>query len=288
MFGYVKTDLPYVYMKDTVLYKGMYCGLCKSIKKACGNKARMVLNYDLAFLSLLCHNLTDKDVKLEKEHCVIHPISKRPIAQPTELSVRIGALNVILAYYKLCDGVIDGDGGKVKKGLLKSSYKKAVKKEPKLDKIVNKWFNKLIEYEKTNGDSIDMSSDPFGNMLKEIGTELLKEYATEFTERLFYALGKWIYLIDALDDFDKDKKKKSFNVFVNLYKDVSSKQALIKEKYQDLTFVFGNLINEISELSNKLNYKFNNDLIKNILTRGIFAQTKRYMENEKCKNTTKF
>ena len=75
MFGYVKTDLPYVYMKDTVLYKAMYCGLCKSIGKCCGNKARLVLNYDLAFLSLICHNLTDKDVKLEKKHCVIPNLS---------------------------------------------------------------------------------------------------------------------------------------------------------------------------------------------------------------------
>ena len=288
MFGYVKTDLPYVYVKDTVLYKAIYCGLCKSIGKCCGNNARFVLNYDLAFLSLICHNLTDKDVKIEKQHCVIHPITKRPIAVPTELSTRIGALNVILAYYKLCDGVIDGDGGKVKKSLLKSAYKKASKKEPKLDEIVSKRFNELIEYEKTSGDGIDASSDPFGKMMQDIGKELLGEYATENTDKLFYALGKWIYLIDALDDFDKDKKKKSFNVLINLYKGVSSKAELIKEKYQDLTFLFGNLITEISTLADKLDYKFNSDLIKNVLTRGIYSQTKRYMEIEKCKNTTKF
>ncbi len=288
MFGYVKTDLPYVYMKDTVLYKAMYCGLCKSIGKCCGNKARLVLNYDLAFLSLICHNLTDKDVKLEKKHCVIHPITKRPIAVPTDLSLRIGALNVILAYYKLCDGVIDGDGGKLKKSLLKSAYKKARKQEPKLDEIVSKRFYELVEYEKTGGDGIDASSDPFGSMMQDIGKELLCEYATESALKLFYALGKWIYLIDALDDFDKDKKKKSFNVFINLYKDVKDKQSLIKEKNQDLTFLFGGIISEISALADRLDYKFNSDLIKNVLTRGIYSQTKRYMENDKCKNTTKF
>ena len=288
MFGYVKTDLPYVYMKDTVLYKAIYCGLCKSIGKCCNNKARLVLNYDLAFLSLITHNLADKDVKVKKQHCIIHPITKRPIAEPTDLSLRIGALNVILAYYKLCDGVIDGDGGKLKKSLFHSSYKKAIKKEPKLDEIVSKRFNELIAYEKSGGDGIDASADPFGNMMRDIGKELLNDKAIDEVLDLFYALGKWIYLIDALDDFDKDKSKKSFNVFVNLYKTINTKEQLLKEKKQDLTFLFGDLINQIATLSEKLDYKFNSDLIKNILKRGIFAQTKRYMENEKCKNTTKF
>ena len=288
MFGYLKTDLPYVYMKDTVLYKAMYCGLCKSIGKTCGQKARLVLNYDLTFLSLIAHNLLDKDVKIEKERCVIHQIRKRPIAKPTDLSERIGALNVILAYYKLLDGVIDKEGGKLKKAFLKKAYKKAKKLEPKLDEIVKRQYDELLKYEKTGGDSIDVSADSFGNMMKEISKELLGESATIIVERLFYAIGKWIYLIDALDDFDKDKKKKSFNVFVNMFKDACDKETLVKNHEKELSSVFGGVACEIAELSENLEYKFNADLIKNVLTRGIFAETKRIMENKKCKNTTKF
>ncbi len=288
MFGYLKTDLPYVYMKDTVLYKAMYCGLCKSIGKTCGQRARLVLNYDLTFLSLIAHNLLDKDVKIEKERCVIHHIRKRPIAKPTDLSERIGALNVILAYYKLLDGVIDKEGGKLKKAFLKKAYKKAKKLEPKLDEIVKRQYDELLKYEKTGGDSIDVSADSFGNMMKEISKELLGESATVIVERLFYAIGKWIYLIDALDDFDKDKKKKSFNVFVNMFKDACDKETLVKNHEKELSSVFGGVACEIAELSENLEYKFNADLIKNVLTRGIFAETKRIMENKKCKNTTKF
>ena len=288
MFGYLKTDLPYVYMKDTVLYKAMYCGLCKSIGKTCGQRARLVLNYDLTFLSLIAHNLLDKDVKIEKERCVIHQIRKRPIAKQTDLSERIGALNVILAYYKLLDGVIDKEGGKLKKAFLKKAYKKAKKLEPKLDEIVKRQYDELLKYEKTGGDSIDVSADSFGNMMKEISKELLGESATVIVERLFYAIGKWIYLIDALDDFDKDKKKKSFNVFVNMFKDACDKETLVKNHEKELSSVFGGVACEIAELSENLEYKFNADLIKNVLTRGIFAETKRIMENKKCKNTTKF
>lgn len=57
MFGYVKTDFPNLYVKDTVLYKAMYCGLCKGIGRTCGQKGRFLLNYDLTFLSVFMHNV---------------------------------------------------------------------------------------------------------------------------------------------------------------------------------------------------------------------------------------
>ena len=31
MFGYVQADTPYLFIKDDILYKAMYCGLCKGI-----------------------------------------------------------------------------------------------------------------------------------------------------------------------------------------------------------------------------------------------------------------
>ena len=41
-----------MYVKDTVLYKACYCGLCKSIGNVCGQRGRFALNYDLTFLSI--------------------------------------------------------------------------------------------------------------------------------------------------------------------------------------------------------------------------------------------
>ena len=127
MFGYVKTDFPYLYVKDTVLYKAMYCSLCKGIAKTCGQKGRFLLNYDLTFLSVLVHNLMGIDVKIEKQRCVIHHIRKRPIALVDKLTERFASLNVILAHYKLNDDVIDGGKGKLGRAYFNSAYKKAKK-----------------------------------------------------------------------------------------------------------------------------------------------------------------
>ena len=173
MFGYVKTDLPNMYVKDTVLYKAMYCGLCKGIGKTCGVKGRLLLNYDLTFLSLFVHNILDVDVTVEKQRCIIHQVKKRPVAVPDAITERIAALNVILAHHKFADDIIDSGKGRFRRSFFLSAYKKAKKQESILDEIVAKRYSDLLKYEKTNGDSIDLSADPFANMMQEVVRELV-------------------------------------------------------------------------------------------------------------------
>ncbi len=288
MFGYIKADLPNMYVKDTVLYQAMYCSLCKGIGQTCGQKARFVLNYDLTFLSVLMHNLLGEDVKVEKQHCVVHPIRKRPIALTDELTKRIAILNVILAYHKLNDDVIDSGKGRIKRSFFKKAYKKAKKLEPEMDFAVKNRYDELLRLEKSNCDSIDMIADPFGNMMQDIVEIIMQDKLTPEISELAYYLGKWIYLIDALDDFDKDKKKKNYNVFVLAYPDAQNQDQLICKYKQDLILVFSSVLSRIGELTANINYKFNHDLIDNVLYRGLSAQTKRIMEKEKCKNTSKF
>ncbi len=275
-------------MKDTVLYRAMYCGLCKGIGGCCNQRARLALNYDLTFLSVLVHNLANADVQIEKKHCIIHWFRKRPIAKVDDLTRRIANLNVILAYHKCNDDVLDNGKGRVKRSFFKSAYKKAVKNEPKLDKIVTEKYAELIKLEKQNCDSVDISADPFGKMMREIAVELLGEVCTDNVKELAYNLGKWIYLIDALDDFDKDLKKKSYNVFVNVYSGIKDKKTLLEQKRGELESIFSTVLSDIINLTRNLEYKFNHDLTDNILLRGLTCQTKIIMENGKCKNTSKF
>ncbi len=287
MFGYIKTDTPNMYVKDTVLYKALYCGLCKSIGKICGTKGRFCLNYDLAFLSALLHNLADIDVKIEQQKCVLHQIKKRPIALTDNLSEKIGALNVILAYHKLNDDVVDLNKGRVKRTFFKSAYKKAKKFTPELDAIVTKMYKGLSSYEKKNDDSIDRVADFFGTMMEDCVKYLLRDKFSDSVGVFSYHVGKWIYLIDALDDFDKDRKNKNYNVFVNLYPDCTSKLELLQSHNEDVTNLFAVLLGQINDSARELDYKFNHDLTDNIIFKGLREQTKNIMENKKCKKTIK-
>ena len=276
MFGYVKPDTPYLYMKDDTLYKALYCGVCKSIGKCSGTCARFTLTYDCAFLSAVIHNLLGCDVVIKREHCIAHPITKRPIAKPDEISISIGALNVILAYFKVVDDINDNGRGRIAKLFLSRAFKRAKKREPDLERIVRENYVKLFELEKAGEDSIDRIADPFANLLAELSNELLKDKASDASFQFFYNFGKWIYLIDALDDYDKDVKKGNYNPFYAAYKS-KSYDDLKAEKGEEVSFIMSATLAGIEESFNGLKFAFNADLIRNVSLRGTVETTKKVL-----------
>lgn len=282
MFGYLKTYNPYLYGKDDVLYKALYCGICKSISSTCGQMARMGLTYDIAFLSAFVHNIKDCDVKIEKKHCVLHPISKRPIANIDEISQKLAYLNTIMVYYKIKDDKKDGKKVLFRNLFISKGYKKAKNKYPELDEIVKRSCDELAEVEKNKIESVDISADSTACMLKDVIKQLLKDDCTEYIEQLMYYVGKWIYLIDALDDYDKDNKKGNYNPFCLIYKDATYAELLNNHK-NEILFIFNDIICNIKTNYEKVSFKFNKDLIENILTKGIINTTNQIL-NKGIKN----
>ena len=284
MFGYIKPDLPNLYIKDSILYRSMYCGLCKSIGANCGTVSRFALNYDMAFLSALFHNIMNIDVVIKDENCILHPIIKRPIASRDTISDAAAYLNVFFTYYKLTDDIEDLKKGRFKRSFFRKGFKKAISKMPEIEKIVKNRYSDLVKLEKNNCDSIDIAADPFGNMIKEISAIVLKEYSNEYTLDLCYNIGKFVYLIDALDDYEKDIKKQNYNVFYNTYKCQTFDELL--EKYKtDIEFVFGSIFGIISNSVKNIKFYFNHDLTDNILLKGLPQTTKKILNKEKnqCK-----
>jgi hypothetical protein len=282
MFGYVRTDTPYLFIKDDTLYRAMYCGLCKGIAEVCGHSARMGLSYDATFLSILLHNLLGQDVKIEKSHCLTHCIRSRKMAETDELTRQIGALNTVLAYYKYTDDIEDGDGGRGKRLFFKKGYKRVKKKYPEIERIVRENLLAQAQIEKAKTDSLDRASDATANILAEFSDYVLGEKATVHTRTLFYAVGKWIYLIDALDDYDKDKAKGAYNPFILAY-NADCRKALLEGKYaEEVAFIFRSIFFDIKESLGQIPFRFNTDLSDNILLRGIPAVTKRIMEGKTC------
>ncbi len=287
MFGYVRADTPYLYIKDDALYRAMYCGVCKGIASTCGQAARMGLSYDVTFFSVILHNIAGIDVKIEKQHCLTHCIRARQMAEVDELTLRLGALNTVLVYYKYTDDIADGDRGRGKRLFFKKGYKRALKKYPEIVKIVrdNMQEQERVEREKT--ESIDRAADATANMLAEFSDYALGEKSTEYTRNLFYTVGKWIYLIDALDDYDKDIKKGAYNPFALAFGAKCKQELLSGRRGEEVGFIFQSLFFSIEENLAQISFAFNRDLSDNILLRGLPAMTKRIMQGINCKGACK-
>lgn len=279
MFGYVRYDLPNLHVKDFLLYKAMYCGLCKGIGAACGQRARLGLTYDVTFLSALLHNLTGTDIRITQQNCFEHAIRKRPIAEVDDLTRELGALNALLTYYKLADDVRDGNGGRGKMSWFKKGARRAKTTYPELAKLVERYIAEQIAVEKKQSASLDEAAEPTAALMRSLAVHFLKEKNTPAAEQLFYCVGKWVYLIDALDDYEKDCKKQRYNPFVLAYRQ-PTREVLMQENGQEICFLFDTLFYSLREALSGVTFYFNRDLTDNVILRGIPLETQRVLKGE--------
>ena len=53
MFGYIKTCTPQLRLCEWEAYRGIYCGLCRTLGRRFGPLARLTLSYDFTFYATL-------------------------------------------------------------------------------------------------------------------------------------------------------------------------------------------------------------------------------------------
>ena len=159
-----------------------------------------------------------------------------------------------------------------------ASYKKIKKKEQTLCRLVSDGYRKIYEYEKQDGSSVNVISELFGELLQDLVVYLAGDYADDNVKNLAFNLGKWIYVIDALDDFDKDVKKGEYNPFKKEFPLINTKKQLLTEKREYLEYTFGDILSEIEYSHKKIKYYFNHDFIDNVLQKGLLVETKKIME----------
>ena len=276
MFGYIGPDRPYLFIKDETLYKALYCGVCRSIAAECGQMARSALTYDIAFMSALVHNIRGEDVKIVRRRCPVHPLRRRPMTEKDEITGILACANTALAYFKLSDDKADKEARGALRFLYSGGYKKVLKKHPRIAEIVSEQMNAQQKLEKEGCAVIDMACEPTALMMQQLSRYVLGEYATGHTDGLMYAIGKWVYLIDALDDYDKDAKKGRYNV---LYLNYGEKtlQAAAEKGRNELIFIFDSLFADMRQHLAAIKFHFNHYLTDNIILRGIPLKTRRIM-----------
>lgn len=294
MFGYVTPYKDELKIGEFTLFKSYYCGLCFHIKKEFGNLPRMLLNYDMTFLGLLLDSLQEEEPAIRFQKCLTNPVKKKEVINRNTALAYAAEMNVSLVYYKLLDDIADDKNLKSKAMAL--TLKPYQKKFSPTTKVINQCIeenlNTLSELEK-NGQfsSIDEICHPFALIVAHI----LGDYPAlkvanekEVRETLFnlgYALGKWIYLIDALDDLEKDMEKHKFNPLQQLYNKEQLSYAkflpLIKEK---VGFTLLNCGYNCKAALKSLPIERNQSILENIIILGMMKQYERVSTHCECKN----
>lgn len=224
MLGYVRTQAPELRLRDQECYRALYCGLCRHMGKCTGQCSRMALSYDFVFLAALRISLRSEELTMEKKRCALHPTKKRLMAIDSPTLAFCADASALLTYHKCRDDIADEHGLKKLRARLASAffsrgYKKAKKRHPELDAAIARELSRLSDYEKDASlpPSADAPAAIFGEVMAAVFGEGLEGTERRIAENVGHAVGRWIYLSDAADDFARDARSNAFNPYLRLF-----------------------------------------------------------------------
>lgn len=267
MFGYIRINKKDLTFREYEHYKAYYCGLCKCLKKNHTEVSRLSINYDITFLILILTSLYEPNSQVFYEKCIIDPVKKKKHIS-NEYTEYAASMNILLTYYKLEDNYKD-EGGVVNvmaKLGYRPSFKTAYIKYPQKAEYIKKCLDDLSELESKNETKIDLVSNTFGELMGEIFAYRDDEHRESLRE-LGFNIGKYIYILDAFEDLDKDIKSGSYNPF----KDYEDRRDILKDRVDKLVQT---CLYRIETSVNSLNIKVNRSIIDNIIYSGMFFRYK--------------
>lgn len=284
MFGYVIPDKNNMYIKDFNVFQSFYCGLCKTLGKTGSQPTRLCTNYDVTFYNVLIHSLLKEEIKFEKKMCFYNG-KKKVVVTSDEISRKMADLAVLLVYYKLEDDVIDGQKSRwIIKARLKLRKNAAAKRLKEVDALMKEKFSLLNKLEKENCDSIDRVADCFASLMRDITKTFVKtdEYIDDFT----YNLGRIVYLMDAVDDIEKDQKKKRYNPLLINYGKCENKKEYLEKNAKEFSFLLESTYNKMIASYNQMDITLAEGVLSNTVYLGIRMQIDRLLKGEdKCQIT---
>jgi len=214
MFGYIVVNKDELKIKEWNYYRACYCGLCHSLREVAGTKARMTVSYDMTFLAMLLDDLYDCEKEKDECRCVVHPVKKRAYCK-SDASLYAAKMNLLLCYDNLLDDWKDDRNvaAAAAAAAIRTARMRIAKEYPRQAKAVEQYIEKLHACEKKRETNLDVAAGLTGEMLAELFCWKEDEWQKDLRGLGFY-LGKFIYLMDAYEDIEKDKKRGSYNPFL--------------------------------------------------------------------------
>ncbi|MCR5826523.1 MAG: DUF5685 family protein [Oscillospiraceae bacterium] len=214
MFGYVRPAAHRLSEEENERFRAAYCGLCHTLGRKYGFAARFLLNYDFTLLAILLSLGTDTRIGCRR--CVVHPCKGCSAMNASSALDTAAAYSVVLSWWQLQDHIADHGffaalGYRFAALLLRRAYRKARADAADFDTAVRAQLQKLSEREAAHCASLDAAAEPFATLLSQLALAEPDVLKRRVYAQLFYHLGRWIYLVDAADDFTDDAKSGNYN-----------------------------------------------------------------------------
>lgn len=264
MFGFLSASPRLLTEEELSRYKAAYCGLCRTLKKSYGQLSRFTLNYDMTFLVLLLNSLYEPEEASGKNVCIAHPAEKRTWWKSVYTDYAAD-MNIALSYLKCLDDWKDD------RKLLALSEAKFLEKTycgikenyPRQCLAMESSLEALSELEKEGREDADAAAGAFGMLLGEVFI-----YRDDIWHDMLYntgcGLGRYIYLLDAVLDLERDHASGAYNPFKCYYGMSDNEQ-----RFRDILKLF---LGDAVSAFNMLPIVQDAQILKNILCIGLWTQ----------------
>lgn len=229
---------------------------------------RLSLNYDLTFLAILHSSLYEPEEATGTGNCMIHPFRQNTYRISDAVSYA-AAMNIALVYHKCRDDWQDEK--KLSANLFSAVLKQRIpcifERYPRQCSAIEKCIASISQLEQENCPEPDYGAAQFGTMMEELFIWKNDRWETPL-RKAGNALGRFIYLMDAILDLPDDRKTGRYNPFI------SRGDTDIRGTYHAVLQI---LIGECTDSFEQLPLVEDLDLMRNILYSGIWL---RWQKNE--------
>lgn len=272
MFGYIKPFKAELKVKEWEAYQGIYCGLCKQLAQRYGLFARMTLNYDFVFLAMMDMALREQRIHFCQCNCITHPFKKRTCCQSNQNLELCCDIAMLLTCYKLEDDLAD-------EGLLRRTAvrlvlpfarrdrEKAAQYRPQLAEQMQQLMQQQNRLEQEGCAQVDLAAEPTALLMQQVFAALSDDpMRKRALERFGYLLGRWTYLIDALDDWEEDVRRGRYNPFA---RQAQQQEITPGEQYRQARGTLYLTIAEMRKAYDLLGIRSLDSILENVLDLGL-------------------
>ncbi len=279
MFGYLTPDQGDLRIREMALYRAAYCGICASIKRRYAYPYCALLSYDAVLLASIAGAYVEGETR-SPVRCQLNLLAKvDAFAGPAEDYA--ADVNFLFAYYKCRDDAIDDRRWRAMalERLMRTHAKRAKERLGSPADDCEEALKALSAYESEKSGDLDATSMAWGSAMGSAFRALpgCGRDAVAL-EALGQHLGRWVYLLDAWDDLDRDEKQGVYNPLICRFGSAAAARA----EREHLAWILEALLNNASASAQLLRQDERAPLWRNVIERGTSMRTQAVLQGQRA------
>lgn len=278
MFGYLRMYKESLDLSQRKIYRDYYCGVCLALKYNYGHIARNTLSYDVGYFALI---LFPADMKLEPCGKCGKCISDGKKYFQQIFWHKIAMYHMLLIRMKLMDNIEDGTA-KISNLMLQKFFQIWF---CKLELEIKPYLHYYADYV-----SIEKSCKTYEE-LEPVYIRFIEEPLRHIFQapnekiKLIIQLCRWIYFIDAVDDYEKDSRGGSFNIFLFEKPHYHDKKTFIQKEKAYLNNKYAKIYESIVESYKSCDFnRQQRKILENLIFESIPNVTNLVFEGKKLQH----